>query len=110
MAEMTFTLCPICGTGVPHGGGRGRPRTYCTPRCRKTAELKVRAGRRRAYWAAMWGVELPDAPDVPDQTELELPDQAELEDALEAPVPAAPPRDEIESALSIREEADTTPR
>src|SRR5436189_5024216 len=47
--------CPICVTPVPPGA-RGQARIYCSPACRKQAELDVRRRRKlEAFEAAMVG-------------------------------------------------------
>lgn len=38
--EQTPTGCPICGGDIQRNG-KGRPRTYCSPRCRNAARSKV---------------------------------------------------------------------
>ena len=39
----TTTTCPVCGVPVPqHTGKRGRPSVYCSYRCRRVAEGKLR--------------------------------------------------------------------
>jgi hypothetical protein len=37
--------CPICRAPVPVSLGPGRPRVYCSPRCRRQAERLARADR-----------------------------------------------------------------
>lgn len=45
---MGETRCPVDGAPVPQHGGPGRPRTYCSTRCRRRAE---RLARRERNWA-----------------------------------------------------------
>lgn len=34
--------CLICTRPLPPATGRGRPRAYCSPACRRTAEFEIR--------------------------------------------------------------------
>ena len=34
--------CAICGANLPERSGAGRPRVYCSPSCRRTAEFEIR--------------------------------------------------------------------
>jgi len=36
------STCPICSTALPPRKATGRPNVYCSPACRKSAELKLR--------------------------------------------------------------------
>jgi hypothetical protein len=40
--------CQACGGPLPPYGGRGRPRSYCDPRCRRRAERRLQAARLAA--------------------------------------------------------------
>lgn len=42
---MGETLCPIDRTPIPPRPGPGRPRVYCSPRCRRMAERRAAAAR-----------------------------------------------------------------
>ena len=53
--------CPICGAALVPGGSRGRPKTYCSPRCRKAAELERRREERRQFWAELYAGDPPQA-------------------------------------------------
>lgn len=46
--------CPVCGGALPDSASTGRPRAYCSPICRKRAELARRKDAREARIAAMW--------------------------------------------------------
>jgi len=47
-AAAASVLCRLCGESVVRvPGRRGRPASYCGPRCRRRAEFRVRALRRR---------------------------------------------------------------
>jgi len=46
--------CPVCGTAFPASTGRGRPRIYCSDRCRWKAGHQAaaeQARQRRREWA-----------------------------------------------------------
>jgi hypothetical protein len=65
--------CPVCGTAFPASSGPGRPRVYCSDRCRKRAGHQVeaeQARRRRAErgeWSLddlmAWAATQPEFPD-----------------------------------------------
>lgn len=39
--------CPFCAGELPTGARRGRPKTYCSAACRRSAELEIRRIDRR---------------------------------------------------------------
>lgn len=43
---MAGEKCPRCGSGVPSGSGRGRPRVWCSAACRRAASIERRAAER----------------------------------------------------------------
>jgi len=45
---ITAQLCPRCGAPVPQRAGRGRPRRWCSDRCRSQATSAAAAARARA--------------------------------------------------------------
>jgi hypothetical protein len=55
--------CPVCeGPIPPRRPGPGRPRSYCSVRCRMEAQRRryraqvdAREAARRAEWRARWG-------------------------------------------------------
>lgn len=43
---MAGAACPRCGSGVPSGSGRGRPRVWCSTACRRAASAERQAAER----------------------------------------------------------------
>lgn len=43
---MTGHACPRCGSEVPAGSGRGRPRVWCSTACRRAASIERQAAER----------------------------------------------------------------
>lgn len=43
---MADQKCPRCGSGVPSGSGRGRPRVWCSAACRRAASIERQAAER----------------------------------------------------------------
>ncbi len=43
---MAAQKCPRCGSGVPSGSGRGRPRVWCSTACRRAASIERQAAER----------------------------------------------------------------
>lgn len=33
--------CPVCGHGIEQNGGRGRPKEFCSKRCRKVQAARI---------------------------------------------------------------------
>jgi hypothetical protein len=72
--------CPRCGAPVPQRPGRGRPRRWCSARCRK-AETARRARQR---WREQRVAELTGEPGGGDLNDLNACTMDELAEALAA--------------------------
>lgn len=66
MSAPTIPICPVCGQRLPPAPRRGRPRVYCSDRCRKKDERR-RSGSYIAVSSAL--KKEPRAPSTPTTDE-----------------------------------------
>jgi hypothetical protein len=57
--------CPVCGTPIGATATRGRPRVYCSDRCRWRAGHVAARRKQRQWWPADWAA-MQDAAQLAD--------------------------------------------
>lgn len=94
MPVVVLPRCPHCSGPMPSSKSRGRPRRWCSDRCRREAS-RARVAERDGGWESLGSAlaEIPDDPLTVRRATLEA-----LADTLEG-APAAPPEDQLAECI-----------